>query len=610
MSCGEASQPLLVQAALSHLELALVSVHEQVEVLKRTSLREWAYDELELEASTGPTLPPDYGAADLFNHGVVAPPCDLAVGQPPLSVNMVSMEMNLDDALGTPCALAVEQATTGNDVVQPSYSIVKLQSDAMQPSASAASRLKLPGAESKDGAAIASSSSGKVEEKLDMRPGRTGTNQFMHATQSAQMRKLSHCDEPAPEPKGEVSRLTMLLFDIIPAVVISLNAMEIGLSQDVHAGDEFWNVCEYIWICCYTTEFAAKHYVFGIRGFWTGPERYWNWFDSACLFISFLEMLMTFILMSSYSSSGGSAMGILKMLRLTRLARIVRALQYPIFLELKQMVLGVIAGMRVLLWAIVLLGVCIFFLAVGLRTLMGENEEEFRTVPNAMLTTFRCYTDGCTAYNGTPLPERLFETYGGVFMGIYILSFIFITVGVFNLIMALLIDSVVSNRQNRALEDLGAARATVKVRIWETIEELINHDIEPGEEKLSLTDEDTKDAIVISRDKFHEWLQMPNMISCLKESGIELSTRSELFDVLDVDVGGELGVDELTGGLMRLRGPITKTDVVATRLQVRYLTGMVEEMYQDMLQVRYQNRHAAQHAGQSEAPGMQPTASC
>ena len=33
-------------------------------------------------------------------------------------------------------------------------------------------------------------------------------------------------------------------------------------------------------------------------------------------------------------------------------------------------------------------------------------------------------------------------------------------------------------------------------------------------------------------------------------------------------MGGELTIAELTGGVMRLRGPITKTDVVASRLQV------------------------------------------
>ena len=29
---------------------------------------------------------------------------------------------------------------------------------------------------------------------------------------------------------------------------------------------------------------------------------------------------------------------------------------------------------------------------------------------------FRCFTDGCSAYDGTPLSERLREAYGGPFI--------------------------------------------------------------------------------------------------------------------------------------------------------------------------------------------------
>ena len=59
------------------------------------------------------------------------------------------------------------------------------------------------------------------------------------------------------------------------------------------------------------------------------------------------------------------------------------------------------------------------------------------------------------------------------------------------------------------------------------------------------------------------------LLELFREAHIETATKSEVFDVLDSDMSGALTVQELTSGLMRLRGPITKTDVVATRLQVR-----------------------------------------
>merc|ERR1712193_522894 len=68
----------------------------------------------------------------------------------------------------------------------------------------------------------------------------------------------------------------------------------------------------------------------------------------------------------------------------------------------------------------------------------------------------------------------------------------------------------------------------------------------------------------------------------LEEVDIETSTKFELFDVLDVNMGGELGLDELIGGLMRLRGPISKSDIVAVRLKVRYMTKLIEDVWRKL----------------------------
>ena len=76
------------------------------------------------------------------------------------------------------------------------------------------------------------------------------------------------------------------------------------------------------------------------------------------------------------------------------------------------MIQGVFTGLRVLFWAVVLLVGCMYLLGVVTRTLIGNVEEltvreEFGTVPAAMFTCFRCFTDGCAATDGTPLQEHL-----------------------------------------------------------------------------------------------------------------------------------------------------------------------------------------------------------
>merc|ERR1712176_1106965 len=113
-------------------------------------------------------------------------------------------------------------------------------------------------------------------------------------------------------------------------------------------------------------------------------------------------------------SDSVSYLVLVKILRLVRLARLVRLLRLKCFAELKVMVEGVLSGIRVLIWAIVLLGLCIFLLSVMFRMILGANRMEFSTLMRSMLTLFRCVTDGCTAFDGTPLQNYLHNMYGGI----------------------------------------------------------------------------------------------------------------------------------------------------------------------------------------------------
>eukprot|EP00930_Biecheleria_cincta_P020162 TRINITY_DN15223_c0_g1_i2.p1 TRINITY_DN15223_c0_g1~~TRINITY_DN15223_c0_g1_i2.p1 ORF type:complete len:101 (-),score=13.21 TRINITY_DN15223_c0_g1_i2:7-309(-) len=59
--------------------------------------------------------------------------------------------------------------------------------------------------------------------------------------------------------------------------------------------------------------------------------------------------------------------------------------------------------------------------------------EEFQSLSAAMFTLFRCFTDGCSAYDGTPLSERLREEFGIAFSVGYVLIMMLVTVGIFNM---------------------------------------------------------------------------------------------------------------------------------------------------------------------------------
>merc|ERR1711879_804741 len=84
---------------------------------------------------------------------------------------------------------------------------------------------------------------------------------------------------------------------------------------------------------------------------------------------------------------------------------------------------------------------------------------------------------------------------------------------------------------------------------------------------------------MISRDLWNRWLRNQDMIDCLDSLDIDLSSKLEIFDVLDINMTGEIRIPDIVSGLMRLRGVVSKNDIVAVRLKVRYITKLIEDIW-------------------------------
>jgi len=399
-----------------------------------------------------------------------------------------------------------------------------------------------------------------------------------------------------PGLKGPVA----LMLDTVPAIVILLNAIMIGMSTDIEPESPGWEVCEIVFTTFFTMEGLLKMRLMGLKDFYCGPVWYWNWFDVFCLVIAYADVFFTFWFSektqgidASSNDLGLGQLTFLKIVRLGRLTRLVRLLRFKIFNELKMMVQGIVSGLRVLFWAIVLLFFVVYTLGVVGRKLFGDTHKEFSTVPAATFSMFRCFTDGCSAYDGTPLHEALRESYGGLFTIMYFLTFLFVTIGIFNLIMAIFIENVAQaalRRKTRELSDnaakherhlrqaigrlLRAGRAAPDVkRLGSQIAWLASDRTGSSaseEEEAPLND------VVITREVFNLWLDDRDLCSILDECLVEISNKQEIFDVLDVGTDGFLDVEDLVGGLMRLRGPVTKNDILSIRLRAGHILRVVD----------------------------------
>eukprot|EP00930_Biecheleria_cincta_P040032 TRINITY_DN27463_c0_g1_i1.p1 TRINITY_DN27463_c0_g1~~TRINITY_DN27463_c0_g1_i1.p1 ORF type:complete len:672 (+),score=118.40 TRINITY_DN27463_c0_g1_i1:23-2017(+) len=408
-----------------------------------------------------------------------------------------------------------------------------------------------------------------------------------------------------PELKPKVG----MILDTVSASVVLVNALAIGVSSDVCEDCVEWEVLEMLFLTFYVSEALFKICMLGCNAYICGRDRYWNWFDIVCILSSFADIAISYIILPLMAAGRKVDMGalmIIKLFRMLRILRVIRTLRFEIFKELKMMILGVYSGLRSLFWAIVLLIAIAFVLGVAARMFYSEYPE-FSSVDAAMFTLFRCFTDGCAAYDGTPLPERLRGGNPFIIVVVYILITMIVTVGLFNLIMATFIDNVVSAQDEKRQQELGNTADDVLHQLKHALCELeedeghMHHQrtrltqIAKGHNKSSLSkvmkpeDEEAEQAFdrrfsrlaesqfCVTRDKWREWLARGDFLALLKDADISASNKMELFDALDADGGGELNIEELLYGLMKLRGPVSKSEIVAIRVKISYMCQLLQD---------------------------------
>eukprot|EP00930_Biecheleria_cincta_P012379 TRINITY_DN11609_c0_g1_i2.p1 TRINITY_DN11609_c0_g1~~TRINITY_DN11609_c0_g1_i2.p1 ORF type:complete len:587 (+),score=79.27 TRINITY_DN11609_c0_g1_i2:24-1763(+) len=370
-------------------------------------------------------------------------------------------------------------------------------------------------------------------------------------------------------PLSRSEKIAHRCVELLPPIVIVLNATTLGLSTDICVNCEIWQITEIIFTIFYALEFAIKLKLYGCYGYFRGRLWYWNVFDCFLLMLSMTELSITYGLKFARGNSTDSqdATGnlvMLKIFRLARLMRTIRALQFEMFHELRLMLMGIINGMSVLFWAIVLLFLLIYVIAIFMTNLLRETLVEFRSLPSSMFTLFRCFTEGCAAYNGTPLAESLrlsVGDFGGAFMMCYAAVMMLVTVGIFNMIMARFLETAVTAAVRRKQRELSECASETEKDLKRIIAQLCDDDsvVKHHGQKFSTganrffrhhmfdffcTEDDfdnmVRQGVQISKEQFHDWLGVPAFLDVLERADIDTSTKFDLFDILDADMGGAL----------------------------------------------------------------------
>jgi len=407
-------------------------------------------------------------------------------------------------------------------------------------------------------------------------------------------------DLAAPPEKAGV----LVALEPLVAFLIIANGIMIGFQTHPEFEDwGGWPTLELVFVVVLILECVLRMFVLGCRRFFCGSDRLFNWFD---LFLSLSGLADVFVQKVMGEQSDMLGMSLLRFCRLIRLVRVVKVFRLRCMKELRLMVKGLVAGFRTLCLSFVLL-VAVLYVISGFATMtIGSDIRttemglmiHFETVPASMFTAFLCFAGECIDRSGRPIPTLMAETYGFPFVMGYVVSYMLVSMGIFNVILAVYVDITMKaaketeavTAEQHARESIRIARTTRELlkkfaaayRLYQDAEEsnkMSQLDFNTG--SIQFTDNDIHAQIAITKELFLLVIQDRHVQSLMDDLDLP-PDRANLFEAIDADGSGTLHVTELVQGLLQIRGEVKKSDAVATLLSTKALQHMVAEMREEL----------------------------
>lgn len=81
-----------------------------------------------------------------------------------------------------------------------------------------------------------------------------------------------------------------------------------------------------------------------------------------------------------------------------------------------------------------------------------------------MFTAWRCFTGECVNTEGRPLHALLYDEYGVVFVFGYVASYMLVSMGIFNVILAVYVDiTMKAAKENESISNGQHARESIRI---------------------------------------------------------------------------------------------------------------------------------------------------
>ncbi|CAJ1340822.1 unnamed protein product [Effrenium voratum] len=407
-----------------------------------------------------------------------------------------------------------------------------------------------------------------------------------------------------PEPAHPLMYVEPLV-----ALLIVANGIMIGFQTDPAFED--WSgfiYLEVVFASFLILEILLRLQLLKCAPYWCGAERYWNWFD---LFLCMTGVTDVAVQLASDSQSDIAGASLLRFCRLIRLVRIVKLFRVKFMKDLRLMVKGLVAGIKTLMLAFALLFAVLYVISGFATITVGQYQRTteiglqkyFSNIPASMFTAFRCFTGECMNDVGQPISYLLAAEFGLPFIFCYVSSYMLVSMGIFNLILAVYVDITMrAAKENDAVTAEQYSRESI--RVARTTRELLkkfaaayhqSHDVDnmtsstfldalskrrTDKSTMLFTDDEIQENIAISKELFLLTIQDRTVQSLMDDLDLP-PDRANLFEIIDADGSGTLGLPELVQGMLKIRGEISKSDTVAALLVAKAVQSMVSSHMED-----------------------------
>jgi len=262
---------------------------------------------------------------------------------------------------------------------------------------------------------------------------------------------------------------------------------------------------------------------------------------------------------------GGAGLRMISVFRILRLFRLVRLLRiFKMFNDLYTVVCAFGSSLQSIMWVTILLVLGLFFCAILVTQMLGQNAEyselvigdeatirdRFGTVSKSVFSLFELLTmEGWTDI-GRPLVNK-----SPWLIMFFIAFFMIFSFGLMSMIVGLVVDHTIQYSQTNDFT-VEQEKRNKKREIIETLKAFFLASDADGDGMLTLSE-------------LREGLENNEQIrQALERVDVPADMWRDFFDVLDKEQQGQVTVEQFLKGIDRLRGEARSKDLVASQIVI------------------------------------------